>query len=134
MTTQEKTLNEQLREVAQKLVDLEISRKDIMSEMAELKENFEQLVEDGADSSIDVNGGLVYISETISYKIPEGLLEETEVKTKDASKLNPELLKQYFDPALKLSKSAVKALKNSTDVDLAKLVVQEEKSSVKIKI
>lgn len=134
MTTQEKTLNEQLREVAQKLVDLEISRKDIMSEMAELKENFEQLVEDGADSSIDVNGGLVYISETISYKIPEGLLEETEVKTKDASKLNPELLKQYFDPALKLSKSAVKALKNSSDVDLAKLVVQEEKSSVKIKI
>lgn len=134
MTTQEKTLNEQLREVAQKLVDLEISRKDIMSEMAELKENFEQLVEDGADSSIDVNGGLVYISETISYKIPEGLLEETEVKTKDASKLNPELLKQYFDPALKLSKSAVKALKNSTDVDLAKLVIQEEKSSVKIKI
>ena len=133
MTTQELTLNEQLRIVAQKLVDLEISRKDIMSEMAELKENFEQLVEDGGDSSVDVNGGIVYISETISYKIPEGLLEETEVKTKDASKLNPELLKQYFDPALKLSKSAVKALKNSSDVDLAKLVVQEEKSSVKIK-
>ena len=134
MTTQEKTLNEQLREVAQKLVDLEISRKDIMSEMAELKENFEQLVEDGADSSIDVNGGLVYVAETIQYKIPEGLLEETEVKSKNESKLNPELLKQYFDPALKLSKSAVKALKNSSDVDLAKLVVQEEKSSVKIKI
>ena len=134
MTTQEKTLNEQLREVAQKLVDLEINRKDIVDKMSELKENFEQLVEDGADSSIDVNGGLVYIAETIQYKIPEGLLEETEVKTKDASKLNPELLKQYFDPALKLSKSAVKALKNSTDVDLAKLVVQEEKSSVKIKI
>lgn len=134
MTTQEKTLNEQLREVAQKLVDLEINRKDIMSKMSELKENFEQLVEDGADSSIDVNGGLVYIAEIIQYKIPEGLLEETEVKTKDASKLNPELLKQYFDPALKLSKSAVKALKNSSDVDLAKLVVQEEKSSVKIKI
>lgn len=134
MTTQEKTLNEQLREVAQKLVDLEINRKDIMSKMSELKENFEQLVEDGADSSIDVNGGLVYIAEIIQYKIPEGLLEETEVKTKDASKLNPELLKKYFDPALKLSKSAVKALKNSSDVDLAKLVVQEEKSSVKIKI
>ena len=134
MTIQEKTLNEQLREVAQKLVDLEINRKDIMTEMAELKENFEQLVEDGADSSVDVNGGLVYIAETIQYKIPEGLLEETEVKTKDASKLNPELLKQYFDPALKLSKSAVKALKNSSDVDLAKLVVQEEKSSVKVKI
>ena len=134
MTIQEKTLNEQLREVAQKLVDLEINRKDIMTEMAELKENFEQLVEDGADSSVDVNGGLVYIAETIQYKIPEGLLEETEVKTKDASKLNPELLKQYFDPALKLSKSAVKALKNSSDVDLAKLIVQEEKSSVKIKI
>ena len=134
MTTQEKTLNEQLREVAQKLVDLEISRKDIMSEMSELKENFEQLVEDGADSSVDVNGGIVYIAETISYKIPDGLLEETEVKTKDASKLNPELLKQYFDPALKLSKSAVKALKNSSDVDLAKLVVQEEKSKVAIKI
>lgn len=131
---QEKTLNEQLREVAQKLVDLEINRKEIMSEMAELKENFEQLVEDGADSSVDVNGGIVYISETISYKIPDGLLEETEVKSKDASKLNPELLKQYFDPSLKLSKSAVKALKNNSDVDLAKLIVQEEKSKVAIKI
>ena len=134
MTTQEKTLNEQLREVAQKLVDYEVERKFIADEMASLKCDFEQLVEDGADSSIDVNNGLVYISETIQYKIPEGLLEETEVKTKDASKLNPELLKQYFDPALKLSKSAVKALKNSSDVDLAKLIVQEEKSSVKIKI
>lgn len=132
--TEEKTLNEQLREVAQKLVDLEINRKDIMSEMAELKENFEQLVEDGSDSSVDVNGGIVYIQESIQYKIPDGLLEETEVKSKDASKLNPELLKQYFDPALKLSKSAVKALKNSSDVDLAKLIVQEEKSKVAIKI
>lgn len=132
--TEEKTLNEQLREVAQKLVDLEINRKEIMSEMTELKENFEQLVEDGSDSSVDVNGGLVYIKESIEYKIPDGLLEETEVKSKDASKLNPELLKQYFDPALKLSKSAVKALKNSSDVDLAKLIVQEEKSKVAIKI
>jgi len=134
MTTQEKTLNEQLREVAQKLVDLEINRKDIVSEMSELKENFEQLVEDGADASVDVNGGMVFIQDTIQYKIPEGLIQETEVKTKDASKLNPELLKQYFDPALKLSKSAVKALKNSSDVDLAKLVVQEEKSKVSIKV
>ena len=134
MTTQEKTLNEQLREVAQKLVDLEINRKDIVSEMTELKENFEQLVEDGADASVDVNGGMVFIQDTIQYKIPEGLIQETEVKTKDASKLNPELLKQYFDPALKLSKSAVKALKNSSDVDLAKLVVQEEKSKVSIKV
>jgi hypothetical protein len=134
MTTQEKTLNEQLREVAQKLVDLEINRKDIVSEMTELKENFEQLVEEGSDTSVDVNGGMVFIQDTIQYKIPEGLIQETEVKTKDASKLNPELLKQYFDPALKLSKSAVKALKNSSDVDLAKLVVQEEKSKVSIKV
>ena len=132
--TKEKTLNEQLREVAQKLVDYETERKFIVDEMAGLKCDFEQLVEEGADSSIDVNNGHVFIQESIQYKIPEGLIQETEVKTKDASKLNPEILKQYFDPALKLSKSAIKALKNSTDVDLAKLIVQDEKQSVKIKI
>lgn len=131
--TQEKTLNEQLREVAQKLVDYETERKFIIDEIASLKRDFEQLVEGGADSSIDVDNGRVYISETISHKIPDGLLEETEVKSKDTSKLNPELIKKYFDPALKLSKHAIKALKNSSDIDLAKLVIQEKKSSVKIK-
>ena len=72
MTTQEKTLNEQAREVAQKLVDLEITRKDVTNEMAELKEKFESLVEEGADSSYDLPQGQVFISNTIAYSVPDG--------------------------------------------------------------
>ena len=134
MTTQEKTLNEQAREVAQKLVDLEITRKDVASEMSELKEKFYELVENGADSSIDVNNGQVFISNTITYSVPDGLKEEVVSKVKDASKLNPELIEQYFNTDLKLSRKATKALRNSSDPDLAQLVVQEEKSKVVIKI
>ena len=132
--TQEKTLNEQAREVAQKLVDLEITRKETVDEMAELKEKFEELVEEGADSSIDVNNGQVFISNTIAYSVPDGLKEEVVSKVKDASKLNPELIEQYFNTDLKLSRKAMKTLRNSSDPDLAQLVVQEEKSKVAIKI
>ena len=134
MTTQEKTLNEQAREVAQKLVDLEITRKDVTNEMTELKEKFEELVEEGADSSIDVNNGQVFISNTIAYSVPDGLKDEVVSKVKDASKLNPELIEQYFNTDLKLSRKATKALRDSSDPDLAQLVVQEEKSMVSIKI
>ena len=134
MTTQEKTLNEQAREVAQKLVDLEITRKDVISEMTELKEKFEELVEEGADSSYDLPQGQVFISNTIAYSVPDGLKEEVVSKVKDASKLNPELIEQYFNTDLKLSRKATKALRNSSDPDLAQLVVQEEKSKVSIKI
>lgn len=132
--TQEKTLNEQAREVAQKLVDLEITRKDVTNEMTELKEKFEELVEEGADSSIDVNNGQVFISNTIAYSVPDSLKEEVVSKVKDASKLNPELIEQYFNTDLKLSRKAMKTLRNSSDPDLAQLVVQEEKSKVVIKV
>lgn len=132
MTTQE--LNKEARELAQKLVDLEINRKDIMTEMSELKENFEQLVEDGADSSIDVNGGLVYIAETISYSVSDGLLEEIELKVRDITKISQELISTYFNKYLKLTKRGLKEIKNSENLDLSKLIVQKEKSSVKIKI
>lgn len=132
--TQEKTLNEQAREVAQKLVDLEITRKDVTSEMTELKEKFEELVEEGADSSIDVNNGQVFILNTIVYSVPDGLKEEVVSRVKDVSKLNPELIEQYFNTDLKLSRKATKALRDSSDPDLAQLVVQEEKSKVVIKV
>ena len=134
MTTQEKTLNEQARQVAQKLVDLEIDRKSIVDEMTELKEKFEELAEEGADSSIDVNNGQVFISNTIAYSVPDGLKEEVVSKVKDASKLNPELIEQYFNTDLKLSRKATNALRKSLDPDLAQLVVQEEKSKVTIKV
>ena len=133
MTTQEKTLNEQLREVAQKLVDLEINRKDIVDKMSELKENFEQLVEDGADSSIDVNGGLVYVAETIQYKIPEGLKEEILPHVKNPERLSQDIVEEFIKTSPSLNKKGVMAM-HEGNVDLANLIIQEEKLSVKIKI
>src|SRR5574344_2409157 len=116
-TTKEKTLSEQAREIAQKLVNLEIERKSIVDEVSELKEKFFELVEQGVDSTYDLPNGQVFISNTISYKIPDGLKQEVESRVKNPEKLSPELIKEYFDPDLKLSRKAMKTLRNSADPD-----------------
>ena len=130
----EKTLSEQGREIAQKLVNLEIERKSIVDEVSELKEKFFELVEQGVDSTYDLPNGQVFISNTISYKIPDGLKQEVESKVKNPEKLSPELIKEYFNPDLKLSRKAMKTLRNSADPDLSKLVIQDEKAKLTIKV
>jgi hypothetical protein len=131
MTTQD--LNKEARELAQKLVNLEINRLKIAEEQKELKLQIELLIEKGADSSYDLPQGSVFIQTTQSFQIPDGLKNETEIKSKDVSKLNPELL-SYFNSDLKLSAKAKKALRNEEDATLASIVDIIEKEKLVIKI
>ena len=131
MTTQE--LNKEARELAQKLVNTEIDRLELVEQQKELKSQIELLIEQGADTSYDCSNGSVFVQCTESFVIPDGLKLETEIKSKDASKLNPELL-SYFNPDLKLSAKAKKALRNGEDSTLASIVdiVEKEKLVVKV--
>jgi hypothetical protein len=131
MTVQE--LNKEARELAQKLVNAEIDRLEIVETQKELKSQIELLIEQGADTSYDLAQGTVFVQCTESFSIPDGLKSETEVKSKDASKLNPELL-QYFSPDLKLSAKAKKALRNGEDETLKSIVDVVEKEKLVVKI
>jgi phage shock protein A len=135
MTTQEKTLNEQLREVAQKLVDLEINRKDIVEQQKDLKAELEQLWEDNSEleTYLEVNQGMVYLDSKTKFSIPDGLKEEILPHVKNPEKLSQDIIEEFIQASPSLNKKGVKAMREG-NVDLAKLVVQEEKSSVKIKI
>ena len=92
-----------------------------------------KLIEQGADTSYDCPQGSVFVQTSQTFQISDGLKSETEVKSKDSSKLNPELL-TYFNPDLKLSAKAKKALRNGEDSTLASIVdiVEKEKLVVKI--
>ena len=126
-------LNKEARELAQKLCNTEIDRLELVEQQKELKSQIELLIEQGADTSFDCPHGSVFVQTSQTFQICDGLKNETEVKSKDASKLNPELL-NYFNPDLKLSAKAKKALRNEEDATLASIVdiVEKEKLVVKI--
>ena len=126
-------LNKEARELAQKLCNTEIDRLELVEQQKELKSQIELLIEQGADTIFDCPQGSVFVQTSQTFQICDGLKNETEVKSKDASKLNPELL-SYFNPDLKLSAKAKKALRNEEDATLASIVdiVEKEKLVVKI--
>ena len=126
-------LTQEARELAQKLLNLELDRLELVEQQKELKSQIELLIEQGADTSYDLNQGSVFVQCTEQFVIPDGLKSETEIKSKVASKLNPELL-GYFNPDLKLSAKAKKALRNGEDSTLASIidVVEKEKLVVKV--
>ena len=137
MTTEEITLCEKAKEIAQKLVNLESDRKSITDEQKDLKDELLELFqneEEHVETHIDVQNGLVYLDKSIKFSLPDGLLSEIQAKVKDPKKLSQDLIEESFKPDLKLTKEAKNELKNSENVDLAKLVVQEEKLSIKIKL
>ena len=128
-----KELNIEARKLSQELLNLEMCRLELVEKQKDLKSQIELLIEDGADKNYDLPQGSVFMQTSQTFQIPDGLKNETEVKTKDASKLNPELL-NYFNPDLKLSAKAKKALRNEEDSTLASIVdiVEKEKLVVKI--
>ena len=126
-------LTQEARELAQKLLNLELDRLELVEQQKELKSQIELLIEQGADTNYDLPQGSVFVQTSQTFQISDGLKNETEVKSKDASKLNPELL-NYFNPDLKLSAKAKKALRNGEDSTLASIidVVEKEKLVVKV--
>ena len=126
-------LNKEARELAQKLCNLEIDRLELVEQQKELKSQIELLIEQGADTSYDCPQGSVFVQTSQTFQISDGLKSETEVKSKNESKLNPELL-SYFNPDLKLSAKAKKALRNEEDETLASIVDVVKKKKLVVKI
>lgn len=125
---------DQARELARQLVSLEITRKETQDKQKALKDELLALIEDNAiETTFEFDNGLVYLDETISYKIADGLQEETEVTSKSPDKLDPEFIKKNFDAGLKLSKQAKKAIREG-NTDVLAVVVPETKQKIKITV
>jgi len=129
------TINDDLRAIASKMLDLEITRKETADEIKTLKEEFLALLEEHpeADTYFDFNQGIVSLGQTTSFKIPDGLQQAVEPHSLRPDQLDPEIIKTFMDSNLKLNKQGIKAMKEG-DVDLANLVVVEEKTKVIIKV
>ena len=129
------TINEDLRALASKMLDLEITRKEVSDELKTRKEEFLSLLEEHpeADTSYDFNQGTVALGNTTSFKIPDGLQQAVEPRSIKPDQLDPEIIKTFMDSNLKLNKQGIKAMKEG-DVDLANLIVVEEKVKVVIRI
>ena len=133
MTIQE--LNKKARELAQKLVDLEINRKDIVGQQKDLKAELEQLWEENSelDTFFEVNQGMVYQDSTTKFSVPDGMKEEIFPQVKNPEKLNQDIIEEFIQTSPSLNKKGIKAMREG-NVDLANLIVQTEKQSIKIKI
>ena len=129
------TINDDLRALASKMLDLEITRKEKADELKTLKEEFLALLEEHpeADTFFDLNQGTVALGNTTSFKIPDGLQQAVEPHSIKPDQLDPEIIKTFMDSNLKLNKQGIKAMKEG-DVDLANLIVVEEKAKVIIKV
>ena len=129
------TINDDLRALASKMLDLEITRKEKADELKTIKEEFLELLDEHpeADTYFDLNQGTVALGNTTSFKIPDGLQEAVEPHSIKPDQLDPEIIKTFMDSNLKLNKQGIKAMKEG-DVDLANLIVVEEKAKVVIKI
>ena len=128
------TKTDEARTIASKLLNLEIDRKSIVDEQKSLKEQLMTLIDEGADSNYDFPQGLVFLSNTESFSVPDGLLAELDTKVKNPEKLSQELIDKYFNKKLAPTRRALKELRNSENPDLSSIVVQEEKQSIKIKL
>lgn len=125
---------DQARELARQLVSLEITRKETQDKQKALKDELLALIEDNTiETTFEFDNGLVYLDETTSFKIADGLQEETEVTSKSPDKLDPEFIKKNFDAGLKLSKQAKKAIREG-NVDILAVVVPETKQKIKINV
>lgn len=135
MTTQEKTIVESAREIAQKLVDLELTRKDVVEQQKALKEELQNIWDEHeeVDTFFDVNQGTVYQDLKTKYSIPDGLSEEVFTKVKNPEKLSQEIIETYIKTSLSLNKKGVKAMREGSP-DLANLIVQDDVQKVAIKV
>lgn len=128
------TTIEEHKKLAEKLIELEKTRKEAQDELKVLKEEYlTNVIENNFASTYETSNGMIFLDSTVSYKIADGLKEETEVKSKSPEKLSQDFVETFFTPDLKLSKKAKKAIKED-DTDLLAVLVPEEKTKVKIVI
>lgn len=125
---------EEAKEIAKKLLELEKTRKQSVDDSKALKEELLALIaENQIDSMFEFTDGIVFAETTTKYKVADGLKEETEVKSKQPDKVSDDFIGTYFNPDLKLSKQAKKAIREE-DSELLAVLVPEEKTKITIKI
>lgn len=122
---------ESTKDLAEKLVELEVQRKTITDEQKLLKDELLQLMEENDERIIECQNGIVALDTTTTWKVSDGLEEATEVKSKDVKQLTPEFLETYFSPSLKLSKQAKRELKEGNS-ELASCLYEDTKTKVKV--
>lgn len=125
---------DEAKEIAKKLVELEKTRKQSADDQKALKEELLTLIEENSiDSMFEFEDGIVFMEISTSWKVADGLKEETEVKSKKPEKLSNDFIEAYFEPDLKLSKHAKKAIREE-DSELLAVLVPEEKKKIKITV
>ena len=122
------------KKLAEELVELELKRVEITDKQKLLKEELlGVIIENSIDSMFECRNGLVFLDSKTSYKIADGLIEETEVKSKTPEKISDDFIETYFAPDVKLNKQAKKAIKDG-DSELLAVLIPIEKLSIKIKV
>lgn len=124
-------MSENVKDLAEKLVELEVQRKTITDEQKLLKDELLQLMEENDEQIIECQNGIVALDTTTTWKVSDGLEEATEVKSKDVKQLSPDFLETYFNPSLKLSKQAKRELKEGNS-ELASCLYEDTKTKVKV--
>lgn len=125
---------DEAREIAKKLIELEKIRKQSADEQKGLKEELLTLIsENEIESMFEFNDGVVFAEKSKTWKVADGLKEETEVKSKKPEKLSNDFIEAYFKPDLKLNKQAKKAIREE-DSDLLAVLVPEDKLKIKITV
>lgn len=123
---------EEHNKLSEKIIELEKTRKEAQDELKVLKEEYlSNILENDFPSVFESPNGMIFLDSTVSYKIADGLKEETEVKSKSPEKLSQDFVEEFFTPDLKLSKRAKKAIKED-DTELLSVLVPEEKTKLKI--
>lgn len=123
---------EEAKRIAEKLVELEITRKTACDEMKRLKEELLGMCESGTiETTFEVQNGLVYMDTKTTHKPADGLKEETMIKSKSPEKLSQDFIDFNFVPDLKLSKMAKKAISEG-DSELLSVLSVETKHLIKI--
>lgn len=126
---------EDAKNIAQKLINLEVKRLDVVEEQKQLKDELMQIFsESEIDTTFEFNDGTVFLEFTESYKIPDGLKELLALKVTKPDKINPDLVEKYIEDGARLNKVGKKTLKESLDTDLASMIIVDEKEKIKVKV
>lgn len=128
------TTYEEARKMAETILELEKTRSEAQEKLKIAKDELlTALQEENMETMFDLQDGLVYLDSSTNYKIPDGLLEEVEAKSKSPDKISQDFIDNMFMPDLKLSKKAKRAIKDE-DSELLSVLVPTEKVTIKVKL
>lgn len=124
---------EKAKGLAEKILELEKVRKTAQDDVKVLKDELLEIITTNSiNSFFEFPTGLVFLDRTTTYKIADGLKEETKVTSKSPDKISPDFVEEYFTPDVKLNKAAKKAIREESSDLLLSVLVPEEKQKIKV--